>query len=153
MILSYYLFEVFGWWGFDEKVLFSNSLSIWGLPGAILEAHFGILEAPGRSKNHICGSKSIFRRRLCARRVPLASPSGPQWPQVPPNRPQGRPKGAQKEPQEDPKWRENRSKTWFFIKNVKTSKMTTFPHENHIFKDLKGEKIDPKASQIKFLAS
>ena len=124
-----------------------------GLPGVILEAHFGILEAPERSKNHIRGSKSILRRKLCERRVALASQSGPLWPQVPQNRPQGRPKGAQKEPQEDPKWSKNHSKTLLYIKNVKTSKMTTLPHENHIFKGSKGPKIDPKASQIAFLAS
>ena len=80
----------------------------------------GILEALGRPKNYFWGSKSILRRRLCERRVALASPSGPQWPQVPPSRPQGPPKGAQKEPQEDPKWRENRSKTLLDIKNLKT---------------------------------
>ena len=124
-----------------------------GSRGPFWRLILGILEAPGRPKNHIRGSKSIFRRRLCARRVPLASPSGPQWPQVPPNRPQGRPKGAQKEPQEDPKWRENRSKMCFYIKNVKTSKMTTLPHENHIFKGLKGPKIDPRASKMTFLVS
>ena len=130
-----------------------NNFCNFGLTGVILEAHFGILEAPERPKNHIRGSKSILRRRLCERRVPLTSPSGPQWPQVPPNRPQGRPKGAQKEPQEDPKWRENCSKMCFYIKNVKTSKMTTLPHEKHIFKGLKGPKIDPRASKMTFLAS
>ena len=130
-----------------------NNFCNFGLTGVILEAHFGILEAPGRPKNHIRGSKSILRRRLCERRVPLASPSGPQWPQVPPNRPQGRPKGAQKEPQEDPKWSKNRSKTLYKIKNVKTSKMTTLPHEIHIFGGSKGRKIDPKALQIKLLGS
>ena len=88
---------------------FQIILMISGLPGVIMEAHFAILEAPERSKNHIRGSKSIFRRRFCERRVALASQSGPLWPQVPPRRPQGRPKGAQKEPQEGPKWRENRS--------------------------------------------
>ena len=136
-----------------NELNFSIILMISGLPGVILEAHFGILEAPERSKNHFWGPKSIFRRRLCERRVALASRSDPLWPQVLPRRPQGRPKGAQKEPQETPKWREKRSKTLLYIKNVKTSKMTTVPHENHIFKGSKGAKIDPKASQMLFLAS
>ena len=121
-----------------------------GLPGVILEAHFAILEAPERSKNHIRGSKSILRRRLCERRVALASQSGPLWPQVPPRRPQGRPKGAQKEPQETPKWREKRSKTLLYIKNVKTSKMKTLPHENHIFKGPRAQKSTPKRPKFHF---
>ena len=124
--------------------------SIWGLPEGILEPHFGILEAPERLETHIWSSKFILRKKLCQGRVALASQSGPLWPQVPPSRPQGRPKGAQKEPQETPKWRENRSKTLLYIKNVKTSKMTTIPHENHIFQGSKGRKIELRASQIFF---
>ena len=138
MLTRTYFFEDF-WWSW------APGRSFWRL---IL----GILEALGRPKNHFWGSKSILRRRLCERRVALASPSGPQWPQVPPSRPQGPPKGAQKEPQEDPKWRENRSKILLYIKNLKFLKMKTLPHENHIFKGSKGPKIDPKASQIPFLA-
>ena len=49
---------------YNNELYFEIILSIWGLPGVILEAHFGILEAPERSKNHIWGSKSILRRRL-----------------------------------------------------------------------------------------
>ena len=119
------------------KILFLNKensfhkneffyLSIWGLPGVILEGHFGILEAPERPKNHIRAPKSIFRKKLCERRVALASQSGPFWPQVPTRRPQGRPKGAQKEPQETPTWRENRSKMLFYKKR-KNLKNHDFP--------------------------
>ena len=49
--------------------LFLKNFCDLGLPGVILEAYFGILEAPGRPKNHIWGSKSFIRRRLCERRV------------------------------------------------------------------------------------
>ena len=94
--------------------------SIWGLPEVILEAHFGILEAPECLETHIWSSKFSIWKKLCQGRVALASQSGPLWPQVPQNRPQGRPKGAQKEPQEDPKRSKNRSKTLLYIKNVKT---------------------------------
>ena len=127
--------------------------SIWGLPEVIQEPHFGILEAPERLETHIWSSKIILRKKLCEERVALASQSDPLWPHVPQNRPQGLPKGTQKEPQEDPKWSKNRSKTLYKIKNVKISKMTTLPHEIHIFEGSKGRKIDPKALQIVFLGS
>ena len=142
-----------------NEFYFEIIVSIWGLPGVILETHFGILESPERLKNHIQAPKSILERKFCEkwvasteRRIALASQSDSLWPQVLPRRPQGRPKGAQKEPQETPKWRENRLKTWLYIKKVKISKMTTLPHENHIFKGSKGPKIDPKASQISFFS-
>ena len=101
----------------------------------------------------ILEAKSVFKRRLWANRVSYATSSGPKWPQVRRNHPQGRPKGAKKEPQEDPKWNKNRSKTLYKIKNMKTSKMTTLPHEIHIFEGSKGGKIDRKALQIVFLGS
>ena len=90
---------------------------------------------------------------MCQGRVALASQSGPLWPQVPQNRPQGRPKGAQKEPQEDPKRSKNRSKTLLDIKNLKTSKMKTLPHENHIFETSEGRKIKEIEVRIVYLLS
>ena len=65
-----------------------------GLPGVILEAHFGILEAPGRPKNHIRGSKSK-KGRFSVPKWPSVAPSAPK---SPPRTPQGRPKGAPRDP-------------------------------------------------------
>merc|ERR1712078_866930 len=89
MLTRTYSFQEF-WWSW------APGRSFWRL-------NLGILEALGRPKNHFGGSKSILRRRLCERRVALASPSGPQWPQVPPSPPQGRPKGAPRGPKMDRK--------------------------------------------------
>ena len=50
---------------------------IWGLPEVILEAHFGILEAPERLETHSWSSKFTPRSRLCKGRLALASQSGP----------------------------------------------------------------------------
>ena len=93
------------------KCYFEITFSIWGLPGVILEGHFGILEAPERFKNHIRGSKFILRRRVCERRVALAALSGREWPQVPAKHPQGCPKGAPRAPKWSPKGTQNGAKT------------------------------------------
>ena len=124
-------------------------LDDFGLPGFILETHFGRFWVPRGNLE----AKSVFKRRLWANRVTYATSSGPKWPQVRRNHPQGCPKGAKKEPQEDPKWNKNRRKTLYKIKNRKTSKMTTLPHEIHIFEGSKGGKIDRKALQIVFWGS
>ena len=84
----------------------------------------------------------------------LAAVNGPKtprkWPQDAPEAAQGCPRVPQMKPLGDPKSAQNNSKTASDRKNLKTLKMTTLPHENHVFEGSKGAKINQKAFQERF---
>ena len=147
--------RIIWWMGIKRKnFIFTFFCRFGGSRGSFWRLNFGILEAPGRPKKQIRGSKSILRKSLCERRVPLESPSGPQWPQVPPSYPQGRPWEAPRAPKRSPKRAQNGGKIvrkgYFIYKTWKLQKWRPSHTKTTFLRGRRAQKSTPKRAKLHF---